>query len=165
MRGGSPVRPQTSKVFRDARRTDMPNVTRAIIRAGGAAHKGVYRVSGGRIAGKMRGLSLLLLTVRGRKSGVEHTTIVSYFEDAGRYCVTGSAGGMPSEPQWFRNLRSADQAVIEIGRRRIPVSVAVASPEEHAVLWEKLIAQSPGFAKYQAKIDRVIPIAALTPLP
>ena len=143
----------------------MANVTRAIIRAGGAAHIGLYRAFGGRLAGKMAGLNLLVLTVRGRKTGVEHTHMVSYFEDAGRYVVTGSAGGMPSEPQWFRNLRSADQAVVEIGRRRLPVSVAVATPEERAILWEKLIAQSPGFAKYQAKVERVIPMAALTPLP
>lgn len=141
----------------------MADVQRRMMLAFGALNNRIYRASGGRVMGKVRGVPVLLLTVVGRKTGVEHTTAVSYFEDGGRFVVTGSAGGAKSDPQWFRNLRHAERAVIEVGRRRIDVMVSIAGPEEHGILWEKLIANAPFFAKYQAKVDRQIPMAVLTP--
>jgi deazaflavin-dependent oxidoreductase (nitroreductase family) len=77
--------------------------------------------------------------------------------------VTGSAGGSPREPQWFRNLRTVDRAVVEVGDRRLDVDVKVADPAERAALWARLVERSPFFAKYQAKVEREIPMAVLTP--
>lgn len=142
----------------------MANVQRMMMRAFGALNTRLYRASGGRIMGRVRGVPVLLLTVAGRKTGADHTTAVSYFDDGGNFVVTGSAGGLKSEPQWFRNLRQAEQAVIEVGSRRTQVTVSVAGPEEHTILWEKLIAQAPFFAGYQAKVEREIPMAVLTPV-
>jgi deazaflavin-dependent oxidoreductase (nitroreductase family) len=141
----------------------MANVRRLMMRAMGTLNIRLYRASGGRVMGKVRGVPVLLLTVAGRKTRAEHTTPVSYIEDAGRFIVTGSAGGTPSDPQWFRNLRRADRAVIEVGPRRIDVTVAIAGPDEHTILWEQLIARAPFFATYQAKVARQIPMAILTP--
>jgi deazaflavin-dependent oxidoreductase (nitroreductase family) len=141
----------------------MANVQRLLMRAMGTLNILIYRASGGRVMGKVRGVPVLLLTVAGRRTGAEHTTPVSYIEDGGRFIVTGSAGGTPSDPQWFRNLRRADRAVIEVGRRRIDVTVAIAGPDEHGVLWEQLLARAPFFANYQAKVERQIPMAILTP--
>jgi deazaflavin-dependent oxidoreductase (nitroreductase family) len=135
-----------------------------MMRAMGALNKRLYRASDGRVMGKMRGVPVLLLTVPGRKTGVERTTPVSYIQDDGRFVVTGSAGGAQSDPQWFRNLRHADRAVIEVGPRRIDVAVAVAGPDERKLLWDKLIAQAPFFANYQSKVTREIPMAVLTPI-
>jgi deazaflavin-dependent oxidoreductase (nitroreductase family) len=116
--------------------------------------------------GKARGgVPVLLLTVAGRKTGVDHTTAVAYFKEGESFVVTGSAGGAPSDPQWFRNLRHADRAVIEVGPKKIGVSVSVAGAEEHKVLWAKLVAAAPSFAKYQTKVEREIPMAVLTPAP
>lgn len=143
----------------------MADVQRQMMRAAGAVTTSIYRASGGRMLGKARGVPVLLLTVAGRKSGVEHTNSVAYLEDDGRYVVTGSAGGSPSEPQWFRNLRHADRAVIEVGRTRMDVSVSIASGEERTILWERLVAIAPFFAKYQDKVEREIPMAVLTPAP
>jgi deazaflavin-dependent oxidoreductase (nitroreductase family) len=143
---------------------DMVDVQRLVMRAAGALNIGLHRASGGRLMGRIRGVPVLLLTVAGRKSGVEHTTALSYFEDVGRFVVTGSAGWAQSDPQWFRNLRHADRAVIEVGRRRIDVMVSIAGADERKVLWERLIAGSPFFAKYQTKVEREIPMAVLTPV-
>jgi F420H(2)-dependent quinone reductase len=143
----------------------MASFQRTAMRAAGAVNNRLYRMSGGRVMGKARGVPVLLLTVAGRKSGVEHTTAVSYFKDDGSFVVTGSGGGAPSDPQWFRNLRHADRAVIEVGPKRIDVTVSVAGAEEHKVLWEKLTAAAPSFAKYQTKVEREIPMAVLTPVP
>ena len=104
----------------------MASFQRMAMRTAGAVSNRLYRVSGGRLMGKVRGVPVLLLTVPGRKTGVEHTTAVSYFKDDGSFVVTGSAGGAASDPQWFRNLRRADQAVIEVGPKRIDVSVSIA---------------------------------------
>jgi F420H(2)-dependent quinone reductase len=108
---------------------------------------------------------VLLITVAGRKTGAKHTTAASYFEDEGRFVVTGSGGGSPSEPQWFKNLRHADRAVIEVGPTRIDVTVEIAGPDERNILWNKLIAVGPFFAKYQTTVEREIPMGILTPTP
>ena len=139
------------------------DVKRTMMRAANVMPIRLYRMSNGRVMGKVGGLTTLLLTVAGRNSGIDRTTLVSYFEDGGRYVVTGSAGGSPQEPQWFRNLRRTDRAAVQIGSKRTEVGVTIADASEHAVLWERLVARAPGFAKYQAKVERQIPMAVLTP--
>lgn len=139
-------------------------IGRRLMRAAGAMNNAIYRASGGRLLGRMAGLSVLLLTVTGRKSGKPHTTAVSYFMDGDRFVVTGSGAGSEAEPQWFRNLRRTDRAAIEVGRRRIEVAVAIANPRERAELWRRLTSVAPGFKKYQAKLKREIPMAILSPI-
>ena len=141
----------------------MADFQRLVMRAVGALNVKVYRASGGRLLGNVRGVPLLLLTVAGRNTGVQHTTAVSYLDDGGRYVVTGSAGGAASEPQWFRNLRRAEHAVIEVGSQRLDVLVKIAGPQERKALWERLVVAAPFFATYQAKVEREIPMAILTP--
>ena len=100
-------------------------VPKPLTLAGRALSNGLYRVFGGRVMGKARGLPVLLITIPGRKTGDPHTTPVSYFEDDGQFIVTGSGSGSAREPQWFKNLRQTDEADIEVGRRKLAVSVAV----------------------------------------
>ena len=100
----------------------MANVQRALMRTGGRISVALYRATGGRIGGRARGISVLLLTVPGRRTGVAHTTSVSYFLEGDRYVVTGSGAGSRTEPQWFRNLRAASAAQIEVGARRLAVA-------------------------------------------
>jgi deazaflavin-dependent oxidoreductase (nitroreductase family) len=139
-------------------------VPKILVRAGRALSNGLYRASGGRLMGTVRGMPVLLLTVRGRKSGAKHTTPVLYLEDDGTYLVTGSGAGSAKEPQWFQNLRRADEAEIEVGRRRLGVRVAVADGARREVLWQKLLVHAPFFADYQTKAERQIPMAVLTPV-
>jgi F420H(2)-dependent quinone reductase len=141
----------------------MPGVGKAVWRTMTVLNVRLYRASKGRVMGKVRGVPVLLLTVRGRKTGAERTTPVSYMRYDDGYVVTGSAGGQPAEPQWFRNLRRAEHAVIEVGPQRMDVTVQVAGPEQRKVLWDRLIASAPFFAKYQSKVEREIPMAVLTP--
>lgn len=111
------------------------------------------------------GTPVLLLTVPGRKRGTLHTTPVSYFEDQGGYVVTGTAGGTKQAPPWFRNLRAASRAHVELGPRHLDVDVHVASGAERDRLWrEVVLARAPSFAAYEEKSGRVIPVAVLTPV-
>jgi deazaflavin-dependent oxidoreductase (nitroreductase family) len=124
----------------------------------------IYRTSNGRVWHTMRGLPVLLLTVPGRKTRIPRTTPISYVRDGDRYVVTGSGAGLPAEPLWFRNLRAANRAEIQVGPAHIAVSVMVASSAEHTRLWAELVRQAPYFANYQAKVQREIPMAVLTPV-
>lgn len=144
----------------------MNAVVRRLMRAGNRLAVFLYRRSNGRLGGTARGgARVLLLTVPGRKSGIPHTAPVSYFEDKGGYVVTGTAGGSKQDPQWFRNLRAASRAQVELGSRHLDVEVHVASGAERDRLWrEVVVARVPSFAAYEDKSGRVIPVAVLTPL-
>jgi deazaflavin-dependent oxidoreductase (nitroreductase family) len=107
-------------------------------------------------------MPVLLLTVPGRKSGRPHTNPVVYLKSGESWVVTGSAGGMASEPQWFRNLRASDRAAIEVGASRLEVSVTIADAGQREDLWRQLVAVAPFFAGYQKKCERIIPMAILT---
>jgi F420H(2)-dependent quinone reductase len=141
----------------------MAKVLRTLGRGANALNSSLYRASGGRLMGKLRGMPVLLITVAGRKTGVKHTNPVMYLEDDGRYVLTGSGAGSVADPQWFQNLRSTHEAEIETGRRKLAVSVAVAAGEQRDILWKKLVARAPFFADYQKKVERQIPMAILMP--
>jgi deazaflavin-dependent oxidoreductase (nitroreductase family) len=134
-----------------------------LIRAAVALNVRAYRASGGRLMGRVHGVPLLLLSVAGRQTGVTRTTPLSYFEDRGRFVVAGSDAGAPSEPQWFRNLRRADRAAIQVGSQRFDVTISIAGPEERSVLMRQLTARAPFFAPYLQTVTREIPLAVLTP--
>ena len=142
---------------------DVTKVQRTLVHAANALNSGLYRASGGRLMGKLRGTPVLLITVAGRKTGINRTNPVMYLEDDGRYVVTGSGAGSAADPQWFKNLRSSHEAEIEIGRRKLAVSVSVAAGEQRDILWNKLVARAPFFADYQKKVERQIPMAILMP--
>jgi len=142
---------------------DVTKVQRSVMHAANALNSGLYRASGGRLMGKLRGMPVLLITVAGRKTGTMRTNPVMYLEDDGRYVVTGSGAGSAADPQWFKNLRSTHEAEIEIGRHKLAVGVSVAAGEQRDILWKKLVARAPFFADYQRKVERQIPMAILMP--
>jgi deazaflavin-dependent oxidoreductase (nitroreductase family) len=144
----------------------MNAAVKRLMRAGNGFAVFLYRWSSGRIGGSARGgTRVLLLTVPGRKTRIPHTTPVSYFEDEGGYVVTGTGGGSKQDPQWFRNLRAASRAHVELGSRHLDVDVQVASGAERDRLWrEVVLARAPSFATYEEKSGRVIPVAMLTPV-
>ncbi|HEY9493778.1 MAG TPA: nitroreductase/quinone reductase family protein [Intrasporangium sp.] len=134
-------------------------------KAGNAAATWMYRRTGGKVGGRARGgSSVLLLTVAGRRSGKPHTVPVAYVERDGAYYLAATAGGQPKEPQWVRNLRAASTATIEVGRERKTVSVEVLRGADSDAAWKDVIvATYPSFAPYEAKSGRRIAVARLTP--
>jgi deazaflavin-dependent oxidoreductase (nitroreductase family) len=106
-------------------------------------------------------MPILLLTVAGRKTGSPRTAPAGYLRDQGRWIMAGSAGGMRDEPQWFRNLRSADRAHIEIGGVTRDVTVTVTEGQQREVGWQQILVAYPFFAGYQNKAARQIPVAVL----
>ncbi len=142
----------------------MNRVQRTLFRVIGRANTGVYRASKGRLMNKAAGGSpVLLLTGAGRTSGTPHTVPVAYFPLGDGWVVVGSAGGEVAEPQWFRNLRAADRAVVQQGDRRHEVDVRVLQGVERDAAFAGVVAASPGFAEYETKAGRPMPVALLTP--
>lgn len=140
----------------------MNPILRRGMLGGMALYVAMYRASRGRFGGAVRGTPVLLLTVPGRKSGAAHTRPTGYLLDARRWIVTGTNGGAAAEPQWFRNLRATNDAVIEIGGVTTNVSVRIPVAEERDALWQKFIAANPSYAGYEKKSARQIPVAVLT---
>ena len=105
---------------------------------------------------------LLLLTTRGAKSGRAHTTPLAYTRDGDRYVVIASKGGAPSNPAWYHNLLANGEADVEVGRQRFHMSATpIPSGPERDRLFNAQAAIMPGFAEYELKTTRIIPVVVL----
>ena len=122
----------------------------------------LYRISGGRIGGKMQGADVLLLTTNGRKTGKQRTVPLIYLMDGPAYVLTASAGGTRN-PGWFVNLRATPRAVIQVRDKQFNVVAEVADQEKKRELWARLVATVPFYAKYQQQTTREFPMVILHP--
>jgi F420H(2)-dependent quinone reductase len=136
--------------------------TRFLMRTVGSLHRGLYRLSGGRLGKGMGPMQILLLTTTGRKSGQRRTWPLAYFRDSDRLVVVASAGGEPKHPAWYLNLRANPRVTVQIGAATRHMLAATASGEERARLWAQIIASAPNFADYERKTSREIPVIILT---
>jgi F420H(2)-dependent quinone reductase len=124
----------------------------------------LYRVSGGRVTGRMPGgQPVLLLITIGRKSGQPQTAPLLYLKDGDGYVVVASKGGMSHDPLWFKNLQANPRVEVEVGNAKLPMTARRASADEKAALWPKLLTMYPSYADYQARTTRDIPVVLLTP--
>ena len=121
----------------------------------------VYRRSGGKIAGRMFGAPLLLLTTIGRKSGRSWTVPLMYQTDGDRWVIIASNGGSASHPAWWLNLRSRPDASVQIGREIYAVTAAEAAGEDRERLWRRMADMYKGYDKYARKTTRKIPLVVL----
>lgn len=129
-----------------------------------ALHRAVYRASGGRVLGRLAGMPVLLLTTRGRRSGRRRTTPLTYFRSGSDVVVVASAGGSDRPPGWLVNLLAGPRVVIRVGRCDTVVVARTASPAERARLWPAITARHAGYARYQQRTAREIPVVLLRPL-
>lgn len=123
----------------------------------------LYRLSGGRIGGKVGRAPVLLLTTTGRKSGQQRTAPVLYLADGENVILINTNAGNAKIPAWSLNLKANPEAEIEIGRKRQPVRARIAEGDERAELWHKSNVQYAGFDDYEAKLDREISVFVLEP--
>ncbi len=128
----------------------------------GRFHRAVYRLSGGRVLGRVAGMPVLLLTTTGRRTGRPRTTPLTYFEDGDDLVVVGSNGGEDSPPGWWLNLMDEPHATVTIGSHARPVEARAAEPEEHARLWPTITQTNPGYAGYARRTERPIPVVFLS---
>jgi deazaflavin-dependent oxidoreductase (nitroreductase family) len=127
-------------------------------------HMAAYRVSGGRIGHRVPGLPpMLLLDHVGAKSGTKRTSPLVYVRDGEDLVLVASKGGYPKNPAWFYNLKAHPDTEVQVGSERRPVHARVADAAEHKRLWPQALKVYGGYADYQKRAERQIPLVILTP--
>jgi len=124
-----------------------------------------FRTNGGKVGGQFEGALLLLLHSTGAKTGRERVSPVMYQALDDGWAVFASKAGAPTNPDWFHNLVGHPDATIEGGTDTVEVAARVAADDERDRIWSKQKADYPGFADYESKTDRTIPVVVLTRRP
>ena len=134
------------------------------LRIVGGTHTGLYRLSGGRLGGKVQKAPVLLLTTTGRKSGKPRTQPLLYTRAGEAYVVIASKGGAPAHPLWYLNLKANPDAEITVGSETHKVRARDAEGDERDRLWRALADLYSGYDKYVEKTTRRIPVVVLEPV-
>ncbi len=123
-----------------------------------------FRASGGTL-GSFGDAPVLLLTTKGARSGQSRTSPMMYLadeHDADRVYVFASAAGADSSPAWYYNLVAyPEEVTVEIGHDTRPASAEILDEPGRGRTYAVQAGRYPGFAEYQAKTDRQIPVVAL----
>ncbi len=122
----------------------------------------LYEATGGAEGGGIQGMSIIVLTSVGAKTGLLRKTALMRVEHDGEYAVVGSLGGSPKNPVWVYNLRKNPQVELQDREERHDYTAREVSGAERDVWWERSVAAFPNYAEYQQKTDRVIPVFVLT---
>ena len=125
----------------------------------------VYRLTRGRVGGKLGKAPILLLTTTGRKSGEPRTAPVLYLADGDNFVVINTNAGNQKTPAWSLNLRADPEAEVEVKGRRTKVRARLAAGEERTGLWRRSMEQYSGWDFYESKLDREVGVFVLEPRP
>jgi deazaflavin-dependent oxidoreductase (nitroreductase family) len=123
-----------------------------------------FRANNGEVGGQFAEVPMLLLRTKGAKTGALRVSPVAYQQVDGGYAVFASYAGNPNHPAWYHNLVADPNVQIEVGERTVPVHARVTEGAERDRIWTKQKQDLPGFADYEAKTDRVIPVIVLEPV-
>jgi deazaflavin-dependent oxidoreductase (nitroreductase family) len=120
-----------------------------------------FRANGGKVGGAFEGAPLLLLHHTGARSGTERVSPVMYRAVGDAFAVFASKGGAPTNPDWFHNLVANPRATVEVGTETFEVNARVAEEAEREPIWDQQKADYPGFADYERRTSRQIPVVIL----
>jgi F420H(2)-dependent quinone reductase len=127
-------------------------------------HVTLYRLTNGRIGGRfIAGSPILLLTTTGRRTGKQRTRPLAYVRDGERFVLCASNGGSAKHPGWYHNLAATGQAQIQVGAEHRAVTARTADPTERGHLFPRFVEMYKGYAGYEHKTSRQIPLVLLTP--
>jgi deazaflavin-dependent oxidoreductase (nitroreductase family) len=122
-----------------------------------------FRDNHGQVGGDFAGAPLLLLHTVGKRSGLPRINPMMYLPDEGRYLVFASKAGSDRHPDWYHNLLAQPEARIEVGDEILTVRAEELAGAERDAHFAEQARRYPGFAAYQRRTDRVIPVVALIP--
>jgi deazaflavin-dependent oxidoreductase (nitroreductase family) len=142
---------------------DLADRSWPLLRRVMGGHTFVYRASGGLIGHRVPfAPPTLLLTHIGAKSGEKRISPLTYTKgDGDDLVLVASKGGYPKNPAWFHNLKANPDTTVQVGREQRPVHARVATPEERQRLWPRVIDNYSGYADYQQRTEREIPLVIL----
>jgi deazaflavin-dependent oxidoreductase (nitroreductase family) len=122
-----------------------------------------FRTNQGKVGGRFEGAPMLLLHHKGAKTGTLRVNPMVFQRVGDSYVVFASKGGAPTNPAWYHNLVANPDVEVEIGTDTIPVRARVAEGDERDRIWTKQKERMPGFADYESKTTRQIPVIILEP--
>lgn len=128
-------------------------------------HRTVQSVSGGRLGWSLAKMLVVELTTTGRKSGLPRSVMLtSPHQNGDTIVLVASRGGDDQHPAWLLNLR--DNALVTVGTKNDTkqMTARIADEAERAELWPKITAVYKGYAGYQKRTDREIPVVLLEPV-
>ena len=135
---------------------------RPLVKAATALALLAYRASGGRVGGRFGRASVLLLTTTGRRTGKRRTAPLAYLEDGDALVLIASFGGADVHPAWYLNLVASPEVEVRVrGGAPRQMQARVAGAEERERLWPRVVEMWGGYARYQAKTAREIPLVIL----
>jgi F420H(2)-dependent quinone reductase len=139
---------------------------KALVKSAVAVHNFLFRISGGRIGSRFSGAPVLLLTVKGRKSGAPRTVPLLYITTDKGFALVASFAGAQKHPDWYLNLEATGVADVQIRNRRVRVRTETVDPdsERYRKIWDEAAALYPDYNTYQTRTTRTIPIVELIPL-
>ena len=124
-------------------------------------HLNRYIESNGADGHELQGVTNLLLTTTGRKSGKALQLPLIYGRDGDNYIIVASRGGTPDHPEWYKNLVANPNVELQVRDERFPATARTANDAEKPALWEKMARLFPPYNEYQAKTERQIPVVIL----
>ncbi len=122
-----------------------------------------FRANAGKVGGPFEGGTLLILHSTGAKSGKERVNPLMYQKVDDGYAIFASKAGAPTNPDWYHNLKANPEAWIEVGTDRVDVKAREAEGAERDDIWERQKQAWAGFAEYERKAGRTIPVVILEP--
>ena len=120
-----------------------------------------FRANGGKLGGPFEGAPVLLLHTTGARSGQERVVPVMYQRVGDNYAVFASKAGAPTNPDWYHNILAHPGVHAEIGTQTLPLTARVAQDDERDQIWSAQKSAYPGFAEYEEKTSRKIPVVIL----
>lgn len=123
-----------------------------------------FRANGGKVGGQFEGAPLLLLHTTGARTGQERVNPVMYRAEGNKLAVFASKAGANTNPDWYHNLLANPVVTVEIGAETKSAHARVASQDERDRIWSAQKTEWPGFADYETKTSRQIPVVILEPV-
>lgn len=142
----------------------VANAKDLVARTTTTVHEALFRASRGRIFGRIGSMPVLILGTTGRKSGQRRSTMLtSPVREGDRLVIVASYGGDDRHPAWFLNLREHPDVEVTMDGTTRPMRARVATSDEKAELWPKVVAAYKGYDGYQSRTARDIPLVILEP--
>jgi deazaflavin-dependent oxidoreductase (nitroreductase family) len=142
----------------------MATIKDILARSISTTHEQIFKATAGKIGGNVAGMPALILATTGRKSGlVRRTMLTAPIVDGDTVVLVASYGGDNRHPAWFLNLRENPEVEVTMRGATRRMTARVASEEQKAELWPRITKKYPGYAAYQRRTDRDIPVVVLGP--
>jgi deazaflavin-dependent oxidoreductase (nitroreductase family) len=120
-----------------------------------------FRANGGKVGGSFEGVTLLLLTTTGAKSGQKRINPLTHLLDGKRLFIFAAKGGSPTNPDWYHNLVAHPQVTVELGTEQFEATAVLLEGEERDQIYAKEVQVHPGVADFEKKTTRKIPVVEL----